>query len=87
MAKAVEPPAPPPLSFSPTSEAIAHAHEKGGDISGMLETLKLQLIEARRELATELWLSAPSNPSLGRLKSLYTRLNYFLGAVDLFDST
>jgi hypothetical protein len=75
----------PVLSFTPTPAAIEAAHVTGADITGMLATLRLQLLEARQALSTLIWLSPPGDNRLRSLNALMKRLCLFLGEVDLHD--
>ena len=84
-APAVAQPEPTAFSFTPSDAARAAGHAAGMDVAGMLATLRLQLIETRCELSTSMWLAQPGDPQLPRLRSLYKRLNLFLGQVDVFD--
>ena len=83
-APVVAQPVPVALSFAPSDAARAAGHVQGADVGGLLEQLKLQLIETRQLLATVLWLTSPADDQRS-LKSLMRKLCWALGSVDLHD--
>jgi hypothetical protein len=72
------------LCFTPSPLARAHAHEKGGDLAGLLAQLHQRLGELRQVVATIIWLSPPGDENRMALNSLLRKLYLAMGEAALF---
>jgi hypothetical protein len=77
-------PEPTALSFTPSPEARAHAHSKGGDIAGLLAQLHQRLGELRQVVATLVWLTPSGDENRLALNTLLRKLYLITGEVELF---
>ena len=79
---AVARPEPTAVSFTPSPAAKATAFERGADIAGLLEQLRLALVEVKH--AVEQMIGATPPDEAQPLRSFLRRVCTFLGEVSVF---
>jgi hypothetical protein len=83
--RAVVPPPLVALSFTPSPAAKAAAFHRGADIAGLLEQLRLALVEVKHAL--EAMIGATSPDEAQTLRSFLRRICTFIGEASMFAPT